>query len=160
MKLFDEATDVKDKKRYLRYIEQQTGAQDYQAISQEEMVQQAKDVMKGEDVKVDAHDFYLEYANAEDVMEEYRMKKIQAGLKKYHQDYTELMMENPEAGQRMLRDKQKYIQGYVLTTRVRGAINKVKRAMKAGRVEADQGLKKIRELTREYFDELDKLEVK
>lgn len=160
MKLFDEATDVKEKRRLLRYIEQQTGAQDYHAINQEEMVQQAKDVMKGDDVKIEASDFYLERATGEDVMEDYRMKKTQAGLKKYHQDYTELMMENPAAGQRMLKEKRKYIEGYVLTTKYRSAINKIKKAMKEGRIETNKGMEEIRKMRREYFDTLDKLEMK
>jgi hypothetical protein len=160
MKLFDEATDVKEKRRLLRYIEQQTGAQDYHAINQEEMVQQAKDVMKGDDVKIEASDFYLERATGEDVMEDYRMKKTQAGLKKYHQDYTELMMENPAAGQRMLKEKRKYIEGYVLTTKYRSAINKIKKAMKEGRIETNKGMEEIRKMRREYFETLDKLEMK
>ena len=160
MRLFDEATDVKERKRLLRYIEQQTGAQDYQAISQEEMVQQAKDVINGNDVKVEASDYYLEHATGEDVMEDYRMKKTQAGLKKYHQDYTELMMENPSAGQRMLKEKRKFIEGYVMTSKYRNAINKVKKAMKDGRIEANKGMEEIRKIRREYFENLDKLEVK
>lgn len=160
MRMFDEATDVKERKRLLRYIEQQTGAQDYQAISQEEMVQQAKDVINGNDVKVEASDYYLEHATGEDVMEDYRMKKTQAGLKKYHQDYTELMMENPAAGQRMLKEKHKYIEGYVMTSKYRNAINKVKKAMKDGRIEANKGMEEIRKIRREYFENLDKLEVK
>ena len=160
MRMFDEATDVKERKRLLRYIEQQTGAQDYQAISQEEMIQQAKDVINGNDVKVEASDYYLEHATGEDVMEDYRMKKTQAGLKKYHQDYTELMMENPAAGQRMLKEKRKFIEGYVMTSKYRNAINKVKKAMKDGRIEANKGMEEIRKIRREYFDNLDKLEVK
>lgn len=160
MRMFDEATDVKERKRLLRYIEQQTGAQDYQAISQEEMVQQAKDVINGNDVKVEASDYYLEHATGEDVMQDYRMKKTQAGLKKYHQDYTELMMENPAAGQRMLKEKHKYIEGYVMTSKYRNAINKVKKAMKDGRIEANKGMEEIRKIRREYFENLDKLEVK
>lgn len=160
MRMFDEATDVKERKRLLRYIEQQTGAQDYQAISQEEMVQQAKDVINGNDVKVEASDYYLEHATGEDVMEDYRMKKTQAGLKKYHQDYTELMMENPSAGQRMLKEKRKFIEGYVMTSKYRNAINKVKKAMKDGRIEANKGMEEIRKIRREYFENLDKLEVK
>lgn len=160
MRMFDEATDVKERKRLLRYIEQQTGAQDYQAISQEEMVQQANDVINGNDVKVEASDYYLEHATGEDVMEDYRMKKTQAGLKKYHQDYTELMMENPSAGQRMLKEKRKFIEGYVMTSKYRNAINKVKKAMKDGRIEANKGMEEIRKIRREYFENLDKLEVK
>lgn len=160
MRMFDEATDVKERKRLLRYIEQQTGAQDYQAISQEEMVQQAKDVINGNDVKVETSDYYLEHATGEDVMEDYRMKKTQAGLKKYHQDYTELMMENPSAGQRMLKEKRKFIEGYVMTSKYRNAINKVKKAMKDGRIEANKGMEEIRKIRREYFENLDKLEVK
>ena len=141
----------------LRYIEQQTGAQDYHAISQEEILQQAKDVMSGDDVKVNASDFYLEHANSEDIMEDYRMKKNAAGLKKYHQDYTELMVENPTAGRRMMEEKGKYLEGYVLTTRYRNAINKIKKAMKEGRVEANQGMNEIRRLRKEYFDAMDDL---
>ena len=160
MRMFDETTDVKERKRLLRYIEQQTGAQDYQAISQEEMVQQTKDVINGNDVKVEASDYYLEHATGEDVMEDYRMKKTQAGLKKYHQDYTELMMENPSAGQRMLKEKRKFIEGYVMTSKYRNAINKVKKAMKDGRIEANKGMEEIRKIRREYFENLDKLEVK
>lgn len=160
MRMFDEATDVKERKRLLRYIEQQTGAQDYQAISQEEMVQQTKDVINGNDVKVEASDYYLEHATGEDVMEDYRMKKTQAGLKKYHQDYTELMMENPSADQRMLKEKRKFIEGYVMTSKYRNAINKVKKAMKDGRIEANKGMEEIRKIRREYFENLDKLEVK
>ena len=160
MRMFDEATDVKERKRLLRYIEQQTGAQDYQAISQEEMAQQAKDVINGNDVKVEASDYYLEHATSEDVMEDYRMKKTQTGLKKYHQDYTELMMENPAAGQRMLKEKRKFIEGYVMTSKYRNAINKVKKAMKDGRIEANKGMEEIRKIRREYFENLDKLEVK
>ena len=160
MRMFDEATDVKERKRLLRYIEQQTGAQDYQAISQEEMVQQAKDVINGNDVKVEASDYYLEHATSEDVMEDYRIKKTQAGLKKYHQDYTELMMENPAAGQRMLKEKRKFIEGYVMTSKYRNAINKVKKAMKDGRIEANKRMEEIRKIRREYFENLDKLEVK
>ena len=160
MRMFDKATDVKERKRLLRYIEQQTGAQDYQAISQEEMVQQAKDVINGNDVKVEASDYYLEHATGEDVMEDYRMKKTQAGLKKYHQDYTELMMENPAAGQRMLKEKRKFIEGYVMTSKYRNAINKVKKAMKDGRIESNKGMEEIRKIRREYFENLDKLEVK
>lgn len=154
---FDQATDIKERKRLLKYIEQQTAAQDYNAISQEEMVQQAKDVINGEDVKVSANDFYLERATSEDVMEDYRMKKNAAGLKKYHQDYTELMMENPTAGRRMMEEKGKYLEGYAITTRARSAINKIKKAMKEGRVEADQGMKEIRKLRKEYFKAMDDL---
>ena len=157
---FDQTTDIKERKRLLKYIEQQTAAQDYQAISQEELLQQAKDVIKGEDVKVNAGDFYLQQASSVDVMEDYRMKKNAAGLKKYHQDYTELMMENPSAGRRMFEEKRKYIEGYAITTRYRNTINKIKKAMKEGRVEADKGMKEIRKIRREYFDTLDKLEVK
>ena len=88
------------------------------------------------------------------------MKKTQAGLKKYHQDYTELMMENPSAGQRMLKEKRKFIEGYVMTSKYRNAINKVKKAMKDGRIEANKGMEEIRKIRREYFENLDKLEVK
>ena len=154
---FDQSTDIKERKRLLKYIEQQTAAQDYNAISQEEMVQQAKDVINGEDVKVSANDFYLERATSEDVIEDYRMKKNAAGLKKYHQSYTELMMENPTAGRRMLEEKRKYLEGYAMTTKARGAINKIKKAMKEGRVEADQGMKEIRKLRKEYFKAMDDL---
>lgn len=160
MKMFDEATDLKERKRLLRYIEQQTGAQDYRAISQEEMLQMAKDVINGEDVKVESSDFYIENATSEDIMEDYRMKKVAAGLKKYHQDYTELMMENPEAGRRMLNEKRKFIEGYAVTNRYRGAINKIKKAMKDGRIEADRGMKEIRNLRKEFFKTMDDFELK
>lgn len=160
MRMFDEATDLKERKRLLRYIEQQTGAQDYRAISQEEMLQMAKDVMNGEELKVESSDFYIENANSEDIMEDYRMKKVAAGLKKYHQDYTELMMENPEAGRRMLNEKRKFIEGYAVTNRYRGAINKIKKAMKDGRIEADRGMKEIRNLRKEFFKTMDDFELK
>lgn len=160
-KLFDEATDVKEKKRYLRYMEQQTGAQDYQAISEEEMIQKAKDVVNGEDVKVDASDFYLEHATSDDVLEDYRMKKNAAGLKKYYQDYTELMMEDPVSGRRMLQEKRKFIEGYQLTTKYRSAINKAKKAMKEdNRLGTDQIMKEVRRLRKEYFKKMDEMELK
>ena len=160
MRMFDEATDLKERKRLLRYIEQQTGAQDYRAISQEEMLQMAKDVMNGEELKVESSDFYIENANSEDIMEDYRMKKVAAGLKKYHQDYTELMMENPESGRRMLNEKRKFIEGYAVTNRYRGAINKIKKAMKDGRIEAGRGMKEIRNLRKEFFKTMDDFELK
>lgn len=160
MKMFDEATDVKERKRLLRYIEQQMGAQDYRAISQEEMIQTAKDMINGEDVKVESSDFYIENATSEDAVEDIRMKEVAAGLKKYHQDYTELMMENPEAGRRMLNEKRKFIEGYAVTNRYRGAINKIKKAMKDGRIEADRGMKEIRNLRKEFFKTMDDFELK
>ena len=155
--LFGNTTDIQKKKRLIRYIEQQIGAQDFNAISQEEMLQKAKDVINGESVSSAAEDVYIGLAQEDDVMEDYRMKKNAAGLKKYHQDYTELMMENPTAGRRMMEEKRKYLEGYAMTTKVRSAINKIKKAMKEGRVEADQGMKEIRRLRKEYFKAMDDL---
>lgn len=155
---FDEATDVKDKKRYLRYMEQQMGAQDFQTISEEELLQKAKEVVSGESKGESGQDAYLEHATSEDVMEDYRMKKNAAGLKKYYQDYTELVTSQPEAGRRMLEEKRKFIEGYMLTTKTRTAINRVKKAMKDGRIEADAGMQEIRRLRREYFERMDEME--
>jgi len=159
-KLFDEAKDVKEKKRYLRYMEQQIGAQDYHPIGQEEILQEAKDVISGEPVTTKGSEYYLEHATSEDVLEDYRMKKNAAGLKKYYQDYTELMTTQPEAGRRMLDEKRKFIEGYVLTTKSRTAINRVKKAMLDGRIETEQGMKEIRRLRKEYFSRMDEMELK
>ena len=117
-------------------------------------------VFDGDELKAESSDFYIENANSEDIMEDYRMKKAAAGLKKYHQDYTELMMENPEAGRRMLNEKRKFIEGYAVTNRYRGAINKIKKAMKDGRIEADRGMKEIRNLRKEFFKTMDDFELK
>ena len=157
-KLFDEAKDVKEKKRYLRYMEQQIGAQDYHPIGQEEILQEAKDVISGEPITTKGSEYYLEHATSEDVLEDYRMKKNAAGLKKYYQDYTELVTSQPEAGRRMLEEKRKFIEGYMLTTKTRTAINRVKKAMLNGRIEADAGMQEIRRLRREYFERMDEME--
>mgnify|MGYP003316698790 CR=1 FL=1 len=92
------------------------------------------------------------------LMEDYRMKKNAAGLKKYYQDYTELVTSQPEAGRRMLEEKRKFIEGYMLTTKTRTAINRVKKAMLNGRIEADAGMQEIRRLRREYFERMDEME--
>ena len=47
-----------------------------------------------------------------------------------------------------------------MTSKYRNAINKVKKAMKDGRIEANKGMEEIRKIIREYFENLDKLEVK
>lgn len=159
-RLFKESKDLNERKRLLKYMKEQIYAQDYEQVSREEIVQRAKEVINGENVKTDAYDFYLMQADESDVAEDIRMEKTQAGLKKYHQDYTELMMENPAAGQRMLKEKRKFIEGYVMTSKYRNAINKVKKAMKDGRIESNKGMEEIRKIRREYFENLDKLEVK
>lgn len=160
-KRFDEATDLKERKRLLRYIEQQVGAQDFNAISQEEMVNKAKDFLNGEMVDVTASDIYLEYATSEDVLEDYRMKKNAAGLKKYYQDYVELGNKDAAAAARMLQDKRKFIEGYSVTTRYRNAMNKLKKALSDDRNQ-DKGrtLNDIRRLRKEYFDKMQQLEFK
>ena len=159
-KKFDEATDVKERKRLLRYMEQQIGAQDYRAISQEEMLQQATDLRNGENPEVKSNDRYLELSTSVDVTEDYRMKMNAAGLKKYYQDYTGLAAEDPESAKRMYQQKRKYIEGYAVTTKYRSAINKLKKALTREGVDEDKIIKEIRKLRKEYFDTMDRMELK
>lgn len=158
--LYDEATDVKERRRLLRYIEQQIGAQDFQAISQEELLQQAIDMRNGEMPEANANERYLRLSNSEDVAEDYRMKKNAAGLKKYYQDYAGLAAENKEAAERMLQEKRMYIEGYVVTTKYRSAINKLKKALTREGADEQTILKEIRTLRKEYFDTMDGMELK
>ena len=159
-KKFDEATDVKERKRLLRYMEQQIGAQDYRAISQEEMLQQATELRNGEKPEVKSNDRYLELSTSVDVTEDYRMKMNAAGLKKYYQDYTGLAAEDPESAKRMYQEKRKYIEGYAVTTKYRSAINKLKKALTREGVDEDKIIKEIRKLRKEYFDTMDRMELK
>lgn len=158
-KKFDDTTDLKECKRLLRYMEQQIGAQDYRAISQEELLQQAIDLINGEMPDPSASDRYLESSSSDDFIEDYRMKKNAAGLKKYYQDYTGLAAEDPEAAKLMYAEKRKYIEGYVVTTKYRSAINKLKKALTREGADSVLILKEIRKLRKEYFDTMDSMEL-
>lgn len=155
-KAFDEATNIKDRKRLLRYMEQQLGAQDYYAISQEEIVKKAQDIINGEMPDTSNSDRYIEQATSEDITEDFRMKKNATGLKAYYQDYAELAGSNPDAAKRMLTEKGKFIQGYRLTTTFRSRINKLKKML--GKDQDEKIMSEIRKTRKKYFEEMDKLE--
>lgn len=154
-KAFDEATDVKERKRLFRYMEQQLGAQDYRAISQEEMIRQAQDIVNGEAVDASVSDRYLSVATSEDIAEDYRVKKNAAGMKPYYQDYAELAGSNPDAAKRMMDDKGKYIQGYRTTNAYRSRINRMKKML--GKGNDSKVMDEIRKLRKEYFAEMDRM---
>lgn len=156
-KAFDAATDLKERKRLLRYIEQQMGAQDYHAISQEEILQQAKDFVYGELPNASANDNYTALITSEDIAEDYRLKKNAAGLKPYYRDYAELAGSNPEAAERMLREKGRFIQGYRITTAYRSRLSKLKKKLE--KEQDSKVMDEIRKLRKAYFDEMDKLEL-
>ena len=153
---FNSSTDIKERFRLRRYIEQQLGAQDYHSISQEELVQQARDLIDGTAINPTDNERYLRLSTSQDITEDYRMKKNAAGLKVYYQDYTALQETNPVAAARMLREKAKFIEGYHLTTRYRSALNRLKSTLGQGK--DSEIMKKIRALRQEYFQEMDNLE--
>jgi hypothetical protein len=160
MKAFDGTTDLKQRRRLKRYIEQQTGAQDYHAVSQAEMVEKAREVLNGENVKETGEEAYLKRASSEDVMQDYRLKKTLAGLKKYQDNFNAAQQSDPEAAQRMYAEKQMYLQGYKLTARYRSAINRLKKTLGKDGLDDEATMKEIRRLRSEWSRQMEDLSIK
>jgi hypothetical protein len=160
MKAFDATTDLKQRRRLKRYIEQQTGAQDYHAVSQAEMVEKAREVINGEDVKAQNDDAYMNQCTAEDILQDYRLKKTMAGLKQYQDRYKEAQQNDPEAAQRMYSEKQMYLQGYNLTTRYRSAINRLKKTLGQKGGDDKATMEQIRNLRQTWNEQMEALGVK
>jgi hypothetical protein len=160
MKAFDGTTDLKQRQRLKRYIEQQTGAQDYHAVSQAEMVEKAREVLNGENVKETGEEAYLKRASSEDVMQDYRLKKTLAGLKKYQDNFNAAQQSDPEAAQRMYAEKQMYLQGYKLTARYRSAINRLKKTLGKDGLDDEATMKEIRRLRSEWSRQMEDLSIK
>jgi hypothetical protein len=157
MKAYDGTKDLKERRRLKRYMEQQTGAQDYHAISQAEMVEQAREVLNGEDIKSQGDDGYVKLSTAEDILEDYRLKKTLAGLKRYEDSYREALQNDAAAAERMLDQQRMYIEGYQLTSRYRSAINRLKKAVGQEGVNDKETLEEIRRLRKEWADEMEEL---
>ena len=155
LKAYDATDDARERARYLKYIEQQMGAQDYEQITRDEMIEQAQEVINGTRPTKVENQRYIEQSSSDDVMQDYRLKKTISGLKKYYTDYTELLSVDAEAARRMLTDKRIYIQGYQLATKYRTALTKLKKQMGHGRdVEI---MAEIRRLRSECFEKLGEL---
>jgi hypothetical protein len=160
MKAYDEATDLKQRRRLKRYIEQQTGAQDYTTISQAEMVEKAREVINGEDLKAKNDDNYIRQSTAEDILEDYRMQKTLAGLKRYHDTFREAQKNDPEAAQRMYDQQRMYIDGYLLTTRYRSALGRLKGTVGKQGADDRKTLEEIRRLRKEWSQQMEELSEK
>jgi hypothetical protein len=160
MKAFDQTKDMKQRNRLKQFIEKQTGTQDYHAISQAEMVEKAREVLQGEDVKATGDESYLQRARSEDVMEDYRLKKTLAGLKRYHDTYREAQQNDPEAARRLYEQQRMYIDGYQLTSRYRSAINRLKKTLGKNGSDDEAIMKEIRRLRSEWRGQMDELEKK
>jgi hypothetical protein len=154
LKQFDETSDLKERKRLKRYIEQQLGAQDYRAISQAEMVEMAQQVINGEQPEQKNEEKYLMKASSSDLSEDYRMKKAMAGLKSYWTDFNELRKTNPEAAQRMMDEKRKELEGYAITQKCRSSIAHLKSFLGQGKDE--EVMENIRKVREEWKKEMDK----
>lgn len=152
LKAYDATDDARERARYLKYIEQQMGAQDFEQIERDELIEQAQEVMTGTRPTKVENQRYVEFSNSDDVLQDYRLKKTISGLKKYYTDYTELASSDVEAAKRMLREKRMYIEGYQLATKYRTAITKLKKRM--GHGEDPEIMKEIRRVRQECFDRL------
>jgi hypothetical protein len=159
-RLFNETQDIKERKRLKRYIEQQLGAQDYHAISQAEMVERAKEVINGEEqVTTKADDRYVGLSTSEDVMEDYRLSKTLAGLKRYNDSFTALQQTDPAAAQRMAEEKRKFLEGYEITSKARSAITRLKRELGKPGVDGQEVMDEIRQTRADWrsaMDDIDK----
>ena len=126
-----DTTDAPDTRRRLkRYIEQQIGAQDFVQIEKAEMMNMAQDLLEG---KVDnaAEAGYDAYTKSSDVVEDYRLKKAIAGLRKWDDALTMYVNEgNDEARDSLLRARGKEIETYHRLMGARSEMNKAKRAIK------------------------------
>lgn len=152
VKMFDSDDNLQQRKRLLRYVEQQLGAQDFVQVERDEIVNRALDILSGSDEDVKASDAYMRVMTGNDLLEDYRMKKAISGLKRYYDDYKSLNGEDKEAAQRMYSEKKRYIDGYMIATRYRSAISRLKKGLGKGDDEAV--MRKIRELRKELFEKL------
>lgn len=152
VKMFDSDDNLQQRKRLLRYVEQQLGAQDFVQVERDEIVNRALDILSGSDEDVKASDAYMRVMTGNDLLEDYRMKKAISGLKRYYDDYKSLNGEDKDAAQRMYREKKRYIDGYMIATRYRSAISRLKKGLGKGDDEAV--MRKIRELRKELFEKL------
>jgi hypothetical protein len=160
-RLFNETQDIKKRKRLKRYIEQQLGAQDYHAISQAEMVERAKEVINGEEqVSTKADDRYVGLSTSEDVMEDYRLRKTLAGLKRYNDSFTALQQTDPAAAQRMADEKRKFLEGYEITSKARSAISRLKRELGKPGVDEQEVMKEIRQTRADWRSAMDDIDKK
>jgi hypothetical protein len=157
-RLFNQTNSIKERKRLKRYIEQQLGAQDYHAISQAEMVEKAKEIINGEEqATTKADDRYIGLSTSNDVMEDYRLRKTLAGLKKYHDDFTSLQQDNPEAAQRMAKEKGKFLRGYEMTVKARSAMSRMKRSLGQPNVDDEKVMDNIRQLREQWKEAMDNM---
>jgi hypothetical protein len=157
-KLFNQTNSIKERKRLKRYIEQQLGAQDYHAISQAEMVEKAKEIINGEEqATTKADDRYIGLSTSNDVMEDYRLRKTLAGLKKYHDDFTALQQDDPEAAQRMAKEKGKFLRGYKMTVKARSAMSRMKRSLGQPNVDDEKVMDNIRQLREQWKEAMDNM---
>lgn len=152
VKMFDSDDNLQQRKRLLRYVEQQLGAQDFVQVERDEIVNRALDILSGSDEDVKASDAYMRVMTGNDLLEDYRMKKAISGLKRYYDDYKSLNGEDKDAAQRMYSEKKRYIDGYMIATRYRSAISRLKKGLGKGDDEAV--MRKIRELRKELFEKL------
>ena len=150
---FDNSEHIKDRKRLVRYIEQQVGAQDFEQVEREEVLNRALDILAGDGVDNKSNDIYVGLMSGEDVLEDYRMKKTIAGLKPYYDDYKSLVTEDADAARRMYNEKKRYIEGYQKAIRYRNAISKLKKTL--GKGKDDGVMDKIRDLRKKMFQSLD-----
>jgi hypothetical protein len=143
-KAYDTATSKEDRNRLKKYIEEGVDDEDPEEES-----------ASSEEIDKKSGNAYDNLSTGEDIMEDYRLKKTLAGLKKYHDSFTEARKNDPEAAARMYEQQKKYIEGYQVTARYRMALNRLKKAM--GQPGADQKalMEQIRSLRREWRETLD-----
>jgi hypothetical protein len=111
-------------------------------------------------VKETGEEAYLKRASSEDVMQDYRLKKTLAGLKKYQDNFNAAQQSDPEVAQRMYAEKQMYLQGYKLTARYRSAINRLKKTLGKDGLDDEATMKEIRRLRSEWSRQMEDLSIK
>jgi hypothetical protein len=88
------------------------------------------------------------------------MQKTLAGLKRYHDTFREAQKNDPEAAQRMYDQQRMYIDGYLLTTRYRSALGRLKGTVGKQGADDRKTLEEIRRLRKEWSQQMEELSEK
>jgi hypothetical protein len=131
------------------YIKKQMSAQDFDQISREEISEKIKSYIAG--VGEEKENLYMQYVNQEDLVEDFRITKGKAGLKKYVDKANELkeakaLTEYAEYVSNHTQELNKYKQ----LTYIQGEISELKRRLGEGN--DAEVMAKIRELRKKAFE--------
>jgi hypothetical protein len=146
----DKETNPVRKQLLANYIKKQMSAQDYEEITKEEMREKAYLAINGgvSDKNIKLYD---KLRNSNDVIEDWRITKGKAGLKKYVDDLKALKEETDDAEliAKYVADNAKYLNQYKQLDKVQGVITSLKKRLGEGK--DAEVMAQIREVRKKAF---------